>query len=168
MHVGETGTNDSIRWFSPGVSGPWDSTVSPLNWAHLPAFFNIELTWTQRPGSDSAQITIAHILDDESRSALEFAAFAAHEMPVGIGFSARFTASNTDAAAFKIVEYGPHLQDTVAPALQRARWEPGYGLQLAFSEPMSPATGMVSVAADMQQLSSICRKWCCNPCKAIG
>lgn len=152
MHVGETGTNDSIRWFSPSVSGSWDSTVSLLNWAHLPASFDVELTWTQRPGSDSVQITIAHVFEDERRSALELAACASHEVPVAIGFSAHFTASNTDAAAFEIVEYGPYLPDTVAPALHRARWEPGYGLQLAFSEPMNPDAGMVLEGPEQDSL----------------
>lgn len=143
MHVGETGTNDSIRWFSPGPSGSWDSIVSRVSRSHFPASFDLELTWRQWPGSDSARITLAHVFEDESRSALEFAAHAAHEVPVGIGFSANFTASNADAASFEILEYGPYVPDTVAPALKGARWESGHGLQLTFSEPMNPHAGRI-------------------------
>ena len=143
MHLGETGANDSIRWFRPSANGYWDAVVSSIQHAHLPDAMDIELVWAQQPGSDSVRIALAHVAADGSRPAIEFAAHATHGVPVGIGFSVQFTASNTDAASFEILEYGPYAPDTVAPTLLGARWKPNSGLRLAFSEPMNSETGLI-------------------------
>ena len=141
MHVGETGTDDSIHWVGPGPGETWDSVVSSLNHAHLPESFDIELTWSQQSGSDTARITIARVLEDESRPFLDFGADAAHGIPIGIGFSVQFTASNADAASIEILEYGPYVPDTLPPIIKQAHFRSGGGLLLAFSEPLNPHAG---------------------------
>jgi len=143
MHLGETGTDDSIRWFSSGPSGLWDAVIAPLNHAHFAEPFDIELALSQHAGNDTVHITLAHVYEDGSRSASEWCAQATHGVPIGIGFSAQFTASNTEAATIEILEYGPHVPDSLRPILQQARWCSGKGLELAFSEPMNASTGRV-------------------------
>lgn len=152
MHLGETGTNDSILWYGLGANGFWDSVVSPINNAHFPGSFDVELNWSQHAGSDSAHITIARIFEDESRPIQEFGATAEHGLPVGIGFSVQFTASNADAASIEILEYGPFVADTLAPVLKRARLRAGGGMQLAFSEPMNPEAGHLIVSSTLDSL----------------
>ena len=120
MHLGETGTEDSIRWFGSGPNDSWDAIVAPLHHAHFADPFDIELTWSQNAGSDTVLITLAGVYEDGRRSASEWCAQASHGVPIGIGFSAHFTASNTEAATIEILEYGPHVPDTMRPFLQRA------------------------------------------------
>ena len=143
MHLGETGTEDSIRWFGSGPNDSWDAIVAPLHHAHFADPFDIELTWSQNAGSDTVLITLAGVYEDGRRSASEWCAQASHGVPIGIGFSAHFTASNTEAATIEILEYGPHVPDTMRPFLQRASWGSSGGLQLAFSEPMNASAGHV-------------------------
>lgn len=143
MHLGETGTEDSIRWFGSGPNDSWDAVIAPLNHAHFAEPFDVELTWSQKAGSDTVLITLASVYEDGRRSASEWCAQAMHSVPIGIGFSAHFTASNTEAATIEILEYGPHVPDTIQPFLHRAGWGNSGGLQLAFSEPMNASAGHV-------------------------
>ncbi|MGB1122228.1 MAG: lamin tail domain-containing protein, partial [Flavobacteriales bacterium] len=160
MHLGETGTDDSIRWFSSGPSGLWDDVIAPLNHAYFADAFDIEMAWSQHAGNDTVHITLAHVYEDGSRSASEWCAQAMHDMPIGIGFSAHFTASNTEAATIEILEYGPHVPDTLPPILQQARWRSEGGLELAFSEPMNASAGQIIQHAGQDSLPL---SWLCSP-----
>lgn len=173
MHLGETGTDDSIRWFSSGPSSLWDAVIAPLNHAHFADPFDIEMTWSQNAGSNMVHITLARVYEDRSRSASEWCAQATHGVPIGIGFSAHFTASNTEAATIEILEYGPHVPDTLPPFLQQARWCNGGGPQLAFSEPMNSSAGRIVQNAGqdtlpLSWLSSPSRKCFALPTASAG
>lgn len=152
MHLGETGTEDSIRWFGSGPNNSWDAVIAPLHHAHFADAFDIELTWSQIAGSDTVLITLASVFEDGRRSASEWCAQATHNVPIGIGFSAQFTASNTEAATIEVLEYGPHIPDTLPPILQRASWSGNGELQLAFSEPMNTSAGHVVQEAGQDSL----------------
>jgi hypothetical protein len=152
MHLGESGTDDSIRWLSSGPTDLWDAVIAPLNHAHFDNPFDIELTWSQNAGSDTVLISLASVYEDGRRSASEWCAQATHSVPIGIGFSVHFTASNTQAASIEILEYGPHVPDTLRPFLQRATWVISGGLQFAFSEPMNASSGHVVQEADQDSL----------------
>ncbi|MBN31044.1 MAG: hypothetical protein CL845_03490 [Crocinitomicaceae bacterium] len=160
MHLGETGDNDSIQWYSKASDESWDSIVSRINNAHFPESFTFELNWLQEGGGDSARITIARVYEDGSHPVVEFGAQASHELPVGIGFSVQFTASNSDAASIEILEYAPYAPDTLAPVVQRGRLLANGGLQLEFSEPMNTQSGLI-FAPDAQE--SVPFTWISSP-----
>lgn len=114
MHLGETGAEDSIRWFSSGPSALWDAIVAPLNHAHFADPFDIELTWSQNAGSDSVQLTLAHVYEDGSRSADEWCAKAMHAVPFCLEWSCIHCKTN-DSSGHKPQSSFAHIDSTQNP-----------------------------------------------------
>ena len=144
MHLGESGSSDSIRWWGRSLSSDWDSMLAVPTHGHYAQGIAAELEWSQLPGADSARITLREVFENGSTSARQLMAHVPHELPAGLGFSAQFTASNTTGASIEVLEFGPYQPDTIPPRIDRASVESGAAITVRFSQPMHPTSGTVT------------------------
>lgn len=143
LHIGESGSNDSIRWWAQSFDGLWDSAVVQPRYGGFAHGLFLELEWQQPPGVDTARLTVRTVYDDHSTSSAASMAVLPHHVPVGIGFSATFTSSNTAGASFEILQFEPHQIDTVSPVVTAATFESGTACTVKFSEPLRAHIGTV-------------------------
>ena len=144
MHLGETGSSDSIRWWGRSLSLAWDSMLTIPTHGPYAQGIAVEVQWSQPPAADSARITLCEVFENGSTSARQFMAHVPHAIPAGLGFSAQFTASNTQGASIEVVEFGPYQPDTIPPFINRVSIGNGAAMTIRFSEPVQPVSGIIS------------------------
>ena len=143
MHLGESGSNDSIRWLAQSSDGSWDSVVvQPSHGGFTQGLF-LELEWHQPPESDTARVTVRTVFENQTTSAASCMAILPHSVPTGIGFSTQFTASNTSGASLEILQFGPYQLDSILPWVNVAASGAGSTCTVQFSEPIAEGEGTV-------------------------
>lgn len=148
LHLGESGANDSIRWFQTSSTNSSNSypVLSPTANSRFPERINVVIDWRQPPNDSAATLTITPI--DSRWDPIEYAlSEGIHEIPLSIGFSASFTSSNTEQFEFEILHYGPYLPDTIPPKISTARYEElgAMGvIRWKFDEPLNQSNGQVT------------------------
>jgi hypothetical protein len=143
MHLGESGSNDSIRWWGRSLSLDWDSMIAIPTHGPYAQGIAVELEWSHPPASDSARITLREVFENGSTSAWQCMAHVPHAVPVGLGFSAQFTASNVQGASIEIMEFGPYVPDVEPPRIEQVSTGSESALTIHFSEPVRPASGTI-------------------------
>jgi len=145
FHLGETGTNDSLRWFSliPAASNSTFSVLSPSTNAHFSEPMELELEWHQPPDSDTAWVGIRRMDAFGNQSALCFLSKAVHALPQSLAFSAEFTSSHTTDFEFEVLQFGPYIPDLIAPKIHAQEFRTGPVIQIQFNEPIAANTGVV-------------------------
>ncbi|MFZ8835884.1 MAG: lamin tail domain-containing protein [Flavobacteriales bacterium] len=158
LHLGESGVNDSIRWFeTPSPNSLINYPVlSPTTNSQFPQKMNVVIDWRQPPNDSAATLTITPI--DSRWDPIEYAlSEGIHEIPLSIGFSASFTSSNTEQFEIEILHYGPYQPDTLPPKISTARYEELGAMGIIrwkFDEPLHPSNGQItSVQGDSIPIS---------------
>lgn len=144
MHLGESGSNDSIRWWGRSLSLDWDSLIAVPTHGPYAQGIALELEWSQPPAADSARITLREVFENGSTSAWQRMAHVPHAVPVGVGFSTQFTASNAQGTSIELVEFGAYEPDAEPPRIERVSVDTGGALAIRFSEPVRPAIGLIT------------------------
>ena len=145
FHLGETGANDSLRWFSlaPAKSSSTFLTLSPTSNAHFPEAMELQLEWHQPPDSDTAWVGIRRMDADAIQPALCFLSTAAHPLPQTLAFSAEFTSSHTADFELEVLEFGPYAPDILPPKVYTQELQNEPLIRIQFDEPIAANLGAI-------------------------
>lgn len=138
LHLGETGSLDSMRWMLSSeaeIALEIASNESPIPGGGIEHW----MRWEQPANSDSVSIDwSAPSAPFEWQHTLHGSASI---RPDCIGFSSRFTASHTTDFRIEVIEVAEHLPDTTPPQFLRFEWLNDHTISLQFDEPLSSELG---------------------------
>jgi hypothetical protein len=138
LHLGESGSVDSLRWMLTRVGESHEQIAaapSPI----LAGQIEHWMLWSQHPASDSTFIQWSASSEPlEWTHAMEGNAGIVTDC---IGFSAKFTTSHVDDFRIEVASLTPYVTDTIPPVCIDYRWLGNHALELQFNEPLSSSTG---------------------------
>ena len=138
LHLGETGSLDSMRWKRTSEDETFvqiASSESPLPGGEIEHW----MRWEQPANSDSVSIDwSAGPTPFEWEHSMEG---SANIRPDCVGFSAKFTASHTSDFRIEVIEVTEHRPDTISPQFLWFEWLSDHAIALQFDEPLSSETG---------------------------
>ena len=138
LHLGESGSSDSIRW----MQTPWEGAMIPIGSSDLPGTSgHIEhwMEWHQHPGSDSAMLQISDT--SEPYEWVYAMSAAAGITPKCLGFSAKYTSSHSNDFRVQIESFSHHTNDSIGPQLLGFDWIDEQALEFCFNEPLTDNLG---------------------------